>query len=81
MKEKNIVESILLEEKKAKIALIMINRREEKGLKQEQLADLVGLSRNSIVRIENKRFFPKMETFFLILNALDLIFKIGEDEV
>lgn len=81
MKETNVVASILLEEKKEKIAHAMVTARVKKGLTQEQLGDIVGLSRNSIVRIENKRFFPSMENFLLICNALGLTLKINDGEI
>lgn len=81
MKETNVVASILLEEKKEKIAHAMVTARVKKGLTQEQLGDIVGLSRNSIVRIENKRFFPSMENFLLIMDCLGLTLKINDGEI
>jgi DNA-binding XRE family transcriptional regulator len=81
MKDTNVVASMLLEEKKEKIANAIQTARIKKGLTQEQLGDIVSLSRNSIVRIENKRFFPSMENFLLILDCLDLTLKIGDGEI
>jgi putative transcriptional regulator len=38
---------------------------------QEQLADLVGLSRQSIISIERGRFIPSIETALRLSLALD----------
>jgi putative transcriptional regulator len=45
--------------------------REERGMTQEQLADLVGLSRQSIISIERGRFIPSIETALRLSLALD----------
>jgi putative transcriptional regulator len=46
--------------------------REERGLTQEQLADLVGLSRQSIISIERGRFIPSIETALRLSLALNV---------
>jgi putative transcriptional regulator len=45
--------------------------REERGMTQEQLAGLVGLSRQSIISIERGRFIPSIETALRLSLALD----------
>ena len=46
--------------------------REAKGLTQEQLAEIVGLSSTHISVIERGVKAPKLETFIDIANALDV---------
>jgi putative transcriptional regulator len=46
--------------------------REERGLTQERLAELVGLSRQSIISIERGRFLPSVETALRLSAALDV---------
>lgn len=46
--------------------------RETKGLTQEQLAEMVGLSSTHISVIERGVKAPKLETFIEIANALDV---------
>jgi len=54
----------------------MVNRirvlRAEKGWSQQDLADQVGVSRNSINSIENGKFDPSLPLAFRIAHAFDL---------
>ena len=59
--------------------LILKNRlkdaRAEKGLSQTQLAELVGVSRNSISSIETGQFCPTAKLALVICIALDKKFE------
>lgn len=44
--------------------------RTERGLTQEDLADLVGVARQSIISIEKGRFLPSIETALRLATAL-----------
>ena len=59
--------------------LILKNRlkeaRAEKGLSQTQLAELVGVSRNSISSIETGQFCPTAKLALIICIALDKKFE------
>jgi putative transcriptional regulator len=46
------------------------NLREEFGMTQEQLAEVVGISRQSIISIERGRFIPSIETALRLSSAL-----------
>ena len=46
--------------------------RAEKGWSQAELADLVGVSRNSINSVENGKFDPSLPLAFRIADAFDL---------
>ena len=46
-------------------------RRAEKGLSQQQLADLVGVSRNTISSIETGQFNPTAKLALILCIALD----------
>ena len=59
--------------------LILKNRlkeaRMEKGLSQQQLADLVGVSRNTISSIETGQFSPTAKLALILCIALDKRFE------
>ena len=61
--------------------LILKNRlkvaRAEKGLSQTQLAELVGVSRNTISSIETGQFNPTAKLALILCIALDLSEKLG----
>jgi putative transcriptional regulator len=46
--------------------------REKLGITQENLAELVGLSRQSIISIERGRFIPSIETALKLSSALNI---------
>ena len=50
-------------------------RRVEKGLSQQQLADLVGVSRNTISSIETGQFNPTAKLALILCIALDQKFE------
>lgn len=57
--------------------------RTDLGLTQEQLADLVGIARQSIISIEKGRFLPTIETALRLSAALKVpvenLFWLKED--
>ena len=59
--------------------LILKNRlkeaRTESGLSQKQLADMVGVSRNTISSIETGQFNPTAKLALILCNALDKKFE------
>jgi transcriptional regulator with XRE-family HTH domain len=52
------------------VAERIITKRKKAGLSQDALAELAGIDRKTVNRIENGHFSPSMETFFRIANAL-----------
>ncbi len=51
--------------------------RAERGMTQQQLADLIGLTRQTVVAIEGDKYSPSLETAFRIA----LVFGVGLEEV
>lgn len=51
------------------------NIRTEKGLSQQQLADMVGVSRNTISSIEVGQFNPTAKLALILSIALDIKFE------
>ena len=49
--------------------------RSEKGLSQQQLADMVGVSRNTISSIETEQFNPTAKLALILCIALDKKFE------
>lgn len=47
--------------------------RKERGLSQAKLAELVGVSRNSISSIERGEYIPSLETAFKLCDALFVV--------
>ena len=60
------------------VALIgkMIEARENKGLSQKQLADIVGIKQPALARLESLRVTPKIDTLFKILQPLGFTIEI-----
>ena len=50
--------------------------RNERGMTQEELAKMTGLTRQSIIAIEKKRFTPSIQTVLLLASALE--FKVDD---
>ena len=49
--------------------------RREKGLSQQQLADMIGVSRNTISSIETEQFNPTAKLALVLCIALDKKFE------
>ncbi|MFA9191137.1 helix-turn-helix transcriptional regulator [Flavobacterium sp. FZUC8N2.13] len=81
MKEQNVVVTMLLEEKRNKVASIIQTARVQKGWSQTGLGDRVGFSRSTIARIEACAFSPNADQLYMILECLDLTLKIGNEEI
>ncbi|MDP9334322.1 MAG: helix-turn-helix domain-containing protein [Actinomycetota bacterium] len=59
------------------IAWLLIRFRMDKGLSQQELADLVGTSNSQISRIESGRHRTNLDTLTRIAHALDLRLVLG----
>ena len=81
MKEDNVVISMLLEEKRNKVASIIQTARVQKGWTQEDLADRIGCQRQTIIKIEQSRYSPNCDILYQLLECLDLPLKIGNEKV
>ncbi len=51
--------------------------RAQRGMTQQQLADLIGLTRQTVVAIEGDKYSPSLETAFRIAG----VFGVGLEEV
>jgi putative transcriptional regulator len=51
--------------------------RKNKSLTQEELADLIGISRQAIIAIEKEKFDPSLTTAFNMAN----LFKVSIEEL
>jgi len=74
-KEKMDTEKI--QQKREKVAEILLSSRVQKGLTQEQLGDRVGFKGNTIYRIESCRFSPNADQLYALCEALELEIKIN----
>ena len=63
------------------IAWLLIKFRMDKGLSQQELADLVGTSNSQISRIESGRHRTNLDTLTRIAHALDLRLVLGFEAV
>lgn len=59
------------------VAWLLIKYRMDKGLSQQQLAELVGTSHSQISRIESGRHRTNLETLSRIAHALELRMVLG----
>lgn len=46
--------------------------RSKKGVSQEELAEMVGVSRQSVSKWESKECYPKLETLMEVVSALEI---------
>ncbi|MFJ1424893.1 multiprotein-bridging factor 1 family protein [Capnocytophaga canimorsus] len=68
-------------EKRIKIANIIIHERENKGFSAEYLAEKVGISTDTLLRIENGKFSPDSDLLCVILHHLDSELKINQKRI
>ncbi len=60
----------------ASIIDILIERRKEKGMTQQELAKATQLTQSVIARMENKKTVPQLDTLLKIVAALDCNLKV-----
>jgi len=69
----------LVEAEKERVKEILssyINLRKKKGITQQQIAELTGMQRTNIVRIESGRYSPTIEVLVKLAAALDMDLEI-----
>ena len=81
MKEQNVVVTMLLEEKRNKVASIIQTARVQKGWTQQDLADRIGCQRQTIIKIEQSRYSPNCDILYQLLDTLDITLKIGNEKI
>jgi DNA-binding XRE family transcriptional regulator len=62
----------LVQKVKDNIAQVIHDERTNAGLSQEKLADLAGVDRKTINRIENGHFSPSIDTIYRIFTVLNI---------
>ncbi len=77
----NVVVTILLEEKRNKVASVLQTARVQKGWTQQDLADRIGCQRQTIIKIEQSRYSPNCDILYQLLDVLDLTLKIGNEKI
>jgi len=60
---------------KANIAQLIRQSRKQKGYSQTRLAELIGVDRKTINRIENEHFSPSVENLVKIFHILEIKFQ------
>lgn len=53
--------------------------RKEKGISQRELCKMINMKQPYLVKIENKKISPSLNTILKIINALDLEIKITKN--
>jgi transcriptional regulator with XRE-family HTH domain len=71
----------IIQERREKVAEILLSARVQKGLTQEQLGELVGFAQNTIARIENCRFSPNADQLYAICEALGIEIKLNDTSI
>ena len=56
----------------ASIVSIIVDRRKELGITQRKLAEMCGLSKSSVTRMESFETIPNLDTLLRIFQALHL---------
>lgn len=70
---------LLLEDRKL-IAGFLKNRREEMGISVQELADLCGVNKTTIYRIEQSKFMPHGDLLLILTHHLNCYFYLAEKE-
>lgn len=70
----------VLNEARDLIAGFIVNRRQQLGLTQAELAEKAGLGRATVERIESRKFLPDGKSLLKICHALDCFFFFAEKE-
>ncbi len=65
----------MIDVSKEYIAKILQNARKKQGLKQSQLAEMVGISEKHLSKIETGKNYPALDNFLKIVEILQLSFK------
>lgn len=81
MKEQNVVVSMMLSEKRDKLAKVLKEAREKKGLTQQELADRIGCQRQTILKIETSKYSPGLDILYQMVECLGLTLKIGNEKI
>ncbi len=78
VKRKDADAKAIIEEAEARSSIItaIINRRNDLGLSQRDLAELCGIPQSSVARIESNKTTPKLDTLIKIFSKLGLGFSI-----
>ncbi|MEN0060329.1 MAG: helix-turn-helix transcriptional regulator [Bdellovibrio sp.] len=83
MKDRARIDKIPIKHRRAvetqlrQIAVVIQQRREEMGLTQEQLAEILGLTVVALGYIEQGRRFPSLPFLFYICRVMDIPIKLG----
>ena len=77
----NVVESIIIESKRQKVAQIIQTARVQKGWTQEELAERLGVRRQTIIKIEGCKYSPNADILYQLCECLDLTLKIGNEKI
>ena len=74
VKRENPEAGQLIEEAEAEAGIIgeILQRRDDLGLSQRDLANLCGIPQSTVARIESFRIMPKLDTLIKILHKLGL---------
>lgn len=67
--------------KRSRLAQILTDAREAKGLTQEQLGKLTDCSTNTIARIETARFSPNLDQVYQLCDVLEISIVINGETV
>lgn len=70
-----------IDQKRERVANILLTARIQKGLTQEQLGDLVGFRQNTIYRIESCRFSPNADQLYALCEALGINITINGEQI
>lgn len=77
----NIVESKLIEAKRQRMADVIQEARVQKGWTQQELADRVGIQRQTVNKIELCRYSPNIDVLYLILDCLEIPLEVNKKEI
>ena len=72
----NPIHEKIIQEQTEQIVGIIIKKRKKKKISQQDLAEITGISRSTISRIESFEHIPTLPVVLSIFNALDITFDV-----
>jgi transcriptional regulator with XRE-family HTH domain len=73
------MKTISIDDKREKVAEILLTARVQKGISQEELGEMVGFKPSTIERIEQSRFSPNADQLYAICNALGIEIRFNDE--
>lgn len=81
MKSETTATTLLIENKRQRMAEALLAARVQKGISQKKLAEMINISENTVIRIEKCVFSPNLDILYKLAAALEINLKVNNIEI